>query len=518
MADVDIRTWSPTRLVEIVGVGLGEPPEIPIACVPILVLCYRGLINQLGSLTAPERELLCTTMIRFLTFPRTSEQFLRLRKEMDSGTCCCGQGPEILRNVPHPLEDDKYDCEILEHLLVWMSMFLIAALGDRSQLYPRRIKHRRIWPRSSADFLSNNPAASLHMLGVWVHVQLSEPRQAAMMITFIKIIFACVCTHALTAFLQSPMLWCWIHAVIEVYEPTSTPPFHILYKADTSPADFIATIKFVQLLEMEMFDEELEISVANHPSLTVEEITMALCKGARALEDFRDNEESTVITERMRHDWNHLLARLVMRIPAARPTDLPDSTSQVITVLDSENKTPAGRLYHNAFSEAWTHRCYGPFCLSTHISPGVKFKICAACQRAAYCSRSCQKLAWRYSGAAHRDVCAIYRVYANVWNTARHKPASLRWGSQDSTGTTAGTDPFAFLDQFSPDTLQAAHINVQNLRATQHKALRTSENAVMDLSDVPVEKHLELQNNSWIGSIVGARGMRMADGKITEIL
>jgi hypothetical protein len=40
----------------------------------------------------------------------------------------------------------------------------------------------------------------------------------------------------------------------------------------------------------------------------------------------------------------------------------------------------------------------------------------------------------------------------------------------------------------------------------------------MDLSDVPVEKHLELQDNSWIGSIVGARGMRMADGRIMEIL
>jgi hypothetical protein len=381
MADVDIMTWPPARLIEIVSVGLGEPPEIPVACVPILILCYRGLIDQLDSLTAPERELLCTTTMRFLTTPRTSEQFLRLRTEMNPDTCCCGQGPEVLRNVPHPSGDDEYDCE-LEDILVWIPIFLIAALGDKSQLYPRRMKHRRNWPKSSADFLSNNPAASLHMLGAWIHVQMREPKQAAVMIAFTKDIFDCVRTHALTAFLQSPMLWCWTHAVIEDYEPPSTPPFHILGKADTSPSDFLATIKFVQLLEMEMFDEE-----------------------------------STVLTDRMRHDWNHLLARLVIRIPAARPTNLPDSTSQVITVLDSENQTPAGRLYHSVFGEAWAHRCYGPFCLSTHISPGVRFKICAACQCATYCSRSCQKLAWRYPGAAHRDVCAIYRVYANVCNT-----------------------------------------------------------------------------------------------------
>jgi hypothetical protein len=335
MADVDIRTWPPARLVEIVSVGLGEPPEIPVACVPILVSRHRGPIDQLKSLTAPERELLCTTTMRFLTTLRTSEQLLRLCTEMNSDACCCVQGPEILQNVPHPSEDDEDDCAMLEDLLVWMPIFLITAIGDRRQLYPRRIKHRRNWPRSSEDFLSDNPAASLHMLGVWVHVQMSKPKQAAMMITFTDIIFDCIRTHALSAFLQSPMLWCWIHAVIEDYKPIMTAAFYTLHEGDTSPTYFIATAKFVQLLEMEIFDEELEISVANHPSLTVDEIIIALCKGSRALEDFRENEESTANTERMRHDWNHLLARLVMHIPAARPTDLPDSIYQVISVLDS---------------------------------------------------------------------------------------------------------------------------------------------------------------------------------------
>jgi hypothetical protein len=61
-------------------------------------------------------------------------------------------------------------------------------------------------------------------------------------------------------------------------------------------------------------------------------------------------------------------------------------------------------------------RCAAPFCHSTFTGNATRFRYCGGCRRIPYCSRRCQKFAWRYTGAPHRNVCQPLRSVYLHWN------------------------------------------------------------------------------------------------------
>jgi hypothetical protein len=72
-------------------------------------------------------------------------------------------------------------------------------------------------------------------------------------------------------------------------------------------------------------------------------------------------------------------------------------------------------------------RCAAPGCPRT--SADGPLKRCAGCQRVAYCSRACQKAAWRHA-VAHRDACAALADMTTAYGLPV-KCNSLRWSDQN---------------------------------------------------------------------------------------
>jgi hypothetical protein len=73
-------------------------------------------------------------------------------------------------------------------------------------------------------------------------------------------------------------------------------------------------------------------------------------------------------------------------------------------------------LTHMLVAHAQRTRCAAPDCPTrTTVSAfkaatGRKMRFCSGCTRMRYCSRACQKAAWRHSSLPHRAVCASFRM------------------------------------------------------------------------------------------------------------
>jgi hypothetical protein len=129
-----------------------------------------------------------------------------------------------------------------------------------------------------------------------------------------------------------------------------------------------------------------------------------------------------------------------------------------LSVCDSvERARPAAAaLADRAFSTGWVHRCHAPACTQTFSNA----RVCGGCRIAAYCSRRCQKRAWRAPQAAHREVCDIFRTY-------KHVELGTEGGDEDAV-----TVVVSVLEGMFPYVqLEAACANVEHLRATQFARL-----------------------------------------------
>jgi hypothetical protein len=127
---------------------------------------------------------------------------------------------------------------------------------------------------------------------------------------------------------------------------------------------------------------------------------------------------------------------------------------------------PVMRLGRTAFGSSWSQRCYGPGCIATYADRSKTFKRCSGCRVATYCSRKCQKAAWRHPTAAHREVCSLYRACKDAMLPHEHdiNEAAIRaWGA------------------LPRQQLDAASANIERLRVMQLVCLSTCSL----LSDLP---------------------------------
>jgi hypothetical protein len=107
-----IKDMTPTEMIKIITIGLGEPPGIPLACARILVSCYDRLRRLWSSCTRAQRHAVCAQAMRFLAAPRTPEDMVVLKDTLGYGVCRCEGGPAILRHVvwtEHEREDPNLD-------------------------------------------------------------------------------------------------------------------------------------------------------------------------------------------------------------------------------------------------------------------------------------------------------------------------------------------------------------------------------------------------------------------------
>ncbi|KAK0452772.1 uncharacterized protein EV420DRAFT_1558415 [Desarmillaria tabescens] len=78
------------------------------------------------------------------------------------------------------------------------------------------------------------------------------------------------------------------------------------------------------------------------------------------------------------------------------------------------------RAYRAIRQATVSDRCYSPGCLETFTSMGRKFQFCSGCVRVPYCSRQCQRQAWKTGQAPHRIICQMVKSFSD-WIELQYK-------------------------------------------------------------------------------------------------
>jgi hypothetical protein len=81
------------------------------------------------------------------------------------------------------------------------------------------------------------------------------------------------------------------------------------------------------------------------------------------------------------------------------------------------------RLYNS-------QRCSSPDCARTFADGIAAFGSCSGCNRVAYCSRSCQKAAWKHAAAPHRAICSSIRRACRNYDIPRRRLEPLDYEQQ----------------------------------------------------------------------------------------
>jgi hypothetical protein len=103
---------------------------------------------------------------------------------------------------------------------------------------------------------------------------------------------------------------------------------------------------------------------------------------------------------------------------------------------------------------SYREHCAAPGCRKTFADCG-RMSYCDYCRRVRYCSRSCQKRAWKHPAAPHRSVCdAIHKVYLALKLSKKYAGSSL---------AQAGKYPKEFMHLLKDARTISDHIQAQTL-------------------------------------------------------
>ncbi|EPS96660.1 hypothetical protein FOMPIDRAFT_1053028 [Fomitopsis schrenkii] len=151
----------------------------------------------------------------------------------------------------------------------------------------------------------------------------------------------------------------------------------------------------------------------------------------------------------------------------------------VALVLDP--RMAAFECFHWAFK---VRHCCAPECQETFGSAKRQFAQCAGCGVLRYCSRECQRTAWKYDSLPHKDVCTKLRVLRERTGLPKDRD---RW------------DPSRYREQFFNVCIADEGLTAlaEDCSAYIHglMALRQGSNlssATTTLSDIPEEHYREL--------------------------
>jgi hypothetical protein len=133
-----------------------------------------------------------------------------------------------------------------------------------------------------------------------------------------------------------------------------------------------------------------------------------------------DEMYSYVRADELKHtaDGLDVFASCLMQdFPALRTIELPHGRPHHhLKFGDTPWETLLLGLYrlHN------DNKCASPDCARTIASSEPRFWLCGGCRRVVYCSRRCQKQAWKHPSAPHRLICGPLRSICTVNHLARN--------------------------------------------------------------------------------------------------
>jgi hypothetical protein len=71
-----LSTLPPAELIQVAITALGEPPDLPAGCAPLLVQWLNTVRDQWTMCAESDRRTLCAHAMRFLAYPREPEELL----------------------------------------------------------------------------------------------------------------------------------------------------------------------------------------------------------------------------------------------------------------------------------------------------------------------------------------------------------------------------------------------------------------------------------------------------------
>ncbi|EPT03311.1 hypothetical protein FOMPIDRAFT_89044 [Fomitopsis schrenkii] len=122
--------------------------------------------------------------------------------------------------------------------------------------------------------------------------------------------------------------------------------------------------------------------------------------------------------------------------------------------------------------------CFSPECQQTFVDAGRPFARCAGCEVLRYCSRECQRQAWKHPTLPHKSVCAKLRALRGRAGLMRDQ----NWGSADGPGRRV------FADACSADEELAAFAD----ECGRHLAVLTAER-LQNLDGPSIKESEELE-------------------------
>jgi hypothetical protein len=408
--------------------ALGEDPELPIGCGILLIICTNLLNNQWYSGFVVHYRALLEKFAYFLTIRRTDERYAELRAKFP--ICRCRHGPPALRDAHpalHDIGDELGDVDRKLANFINLSYKLVIAKACSQikieKLYlTARTKHqtRTGFPSSPHDITPFGLKATIVALLRWAQ------RIPSMIVTvpvshFLTVLITVFQADSIPVLVAvSPTLLSWIESTlvlfVEACNSERNPMLEyfslVLARIGTmidllgqfsgwqrhevlafvqqgnASADLVDTCNTVALLcQSPKLKGTLSNPVLTHTMETTLKGVVDLAAWIRCAnrEMVSDTDVCALIVSRTMHFHNKSY-----------------TTNPHIRIMDA-----IGSLRHGG-------RCTAPECTLTQVSEGRKFKLCVGCRVNCYCSRQCQRRAWRHPLAPHQEICAHLKTSYNI--------------------------------------------------------------------------------------------------------
>jgi hypothetical protein len=347
----------------------------------------------------------------FVTVTRTSQEMSEL--ELSLSICRC-QTNEVLRLAPKDLHHHhSFQMDVSYSYLIYGLCQALLLPWERGRVILYRSAGRLSWPRSLHDVTPACVSSAVFMLTTWMSRSSIQGIAAGTMLR--RIVDFSRAAAVVGIIRGRGMLWTWLEQyahVITLVFPEDAPPSRTAESAKNMMKFLLSMGLLTERMSGVLFDEEFllwtQYDGPGFPQklvrtiITIIQALPTIQNAANGLtgDGFKGFDQAV---EETRTLWAYILIRILRSYPEASPVDIPPR------FLDASQDDVWQRrniYFRYLISRSrWRHRCSAPACLETYASVARVFQVCGYCKEARYCSRRCQRLAWRHPASAHRDIC-----------------------------------------------------------------------------------------------------------------
>jgi hypothetical protein len=391
----------------ILSIALGTPPASPPGCLQLLTGCCNILLDRRYPFMFADHANLYRQCARFVTVTRTSEEMSEL--ELSLSVCRC-QTNEVFRLAPKDLHRRPLHRDVSYSCLIHGLCQILLSRWERGRVVLYHSAGRSSWPRSLHDITPACTSSAVFMLTTWIsRSSLHGMVAGAMLRRIVDLLRAAAVVGIIRG---RGMLWTWLEQyayVIDYIFRQDAPTSERAQIAKNMMKLLVSMGLLTQRMSDVLFDEEFLLWTQYYGPGFPQKLVRTIVKIIQALPSIQNatngdevpDFEQAVVNSRA--SWGDVLLRILRLHPETSPVDIPP---QLMNASQDDLRQRRNIYFRYLTSRSgWQHRCSAPTCLETYASIGRVFQVCGHCKEARYCSRHCQKLAWRHPASAHRDIC-----------------------------------------------------------------------------------------------------------------